>query len=107
MKLIVREDLSRVEMLDVLSRFRTDFYDALWSRRDVLFELTDALLCTDGPVKSLVELVLAPEHRRGHGGMYDAINSGYLEVEQLRRTLAGLPLPRAAEFVKVGETGSV
>ena len=80
----------------MLSRFRTDFYAALWNRRDALFELTDALLCTDGPVKSLVDLVLAPEHRRGHGGMYDAVNSGYLEVDQLRRSLAGLPLPRAA-----------
>jgi hypothetical protein len=82
--------------LGVLSRFRTDFYDALWNRRDALFELTDALLCADGPVKSLVDLVLAPEHRRGHGGMYDGLNSGWIEVAQLRRILAGLPVPRAA-----------
>jgi hypothetical protein len=93
---IVSEDQGRVEALAVLSGFRTDFYDALWTRRDVLFELTDALLCTDGPVRSLVDLVLAPEHRRGHGGMYDGLNSGRVEVEQLRRTLAGLPLPRAS-----------
>jgi hypothetical protein len=28
-------------------------------------------LCTDGPVKTLVDLALAPEHRRGHGALYD------------------------------------
>jgi hypothetical protein len=93
---IVSEDPCRVEALSVLSAFRTDFYDALWTRRDALFELTDALLCTDGPVESLVDLVLAPEHRRGHGGMYDGLNSGHVDVEHLRRTLTGLPLPRAA-----------
>ena len=92
----MREDPCRVEALGVLSRFRTDFYDALWNRRDVLFEVTDALLCTDGPVKSLVDLVLAPEHRRGHGGMYDGLNSGHVEVGQLRRAITALPLPRAA-----------
>jgi DDE superfamily endonuclease len=96
-RVIVSEDPCRVEALTVLSGFRTNFYDALWNRRDALFELTDALLCTDGPVKSLVDLVLAPEHRRGHGGMYDALNSGHIEVGQLRRTLAGLALPRAAD----------
>jgi len=94
-RVIVREDPCRVEALSVLSTFRTDFFDALWNRRDVLFEVTDALLCTDGPVKSLVDLVLAPEHRRGHGGMYDGLNSGHIEVKRVRRTLAGLRLPRA------------
>jgi hypothetical protein len=57
-------------------------------RADALFELTDALLCTDGPVKTLVGLSLAPEHRRDHGAMYDALNAGRLDVESLRRQLA-------------------
>jgi hypothetical protein len=35
-----------------------------------LCELTDALLCGDAPVRSLVELSLAGEHRRGHGSLY-------------------------------------
>ena len=58
-------DAVRVESLTVLSRFRTDFYDCLTARADALFELADAVLCTDGPVRSLVDLALAPEHRRG------------------------------------------
>jgi hypothetical protein len=51
--------------LAVLAGFRREFYDALTARRDELFELADAVLCTDGAVKTLVELVLAPEHQRG------------------------------------------
>jgi hypothetical protein len=55
--------------LAVLTGFRGDFYDALAARRNELFELTDAVLCTDGAVKTLVELALAPEHQRGHGAV--------------------------------------
>jgi hypothetical protein len=80
-----------------LSRFREVFYGCLTARADELFELTDALLCTDGPVKTLVELALAPEHRRGHGALYDALNHGGVEVARLRRALAGLALPRAQD----------
>src|SRR2546429_5096882 len=82
--------------MQVLSTFRTDFYRCLTARADALFEVTDALLCTDGPVKSLVDLVLAPEHRRGHGALYDALSSGRVDVERLRRAMAGLPIPHAA-----------
>ena len=80
-----------------LARFREVFYSCLTARVDELFELTDALLCTDGPVRTLVELALAPEHRRGHGALYDALNHGQIEVGRLRRALAGLPLPRAED----------
>jgi len=80
---------------DDLSRFRWEFYGSLTRRADALFELTDAILCADGPVRSPVELTLVAEHRRGHGAMYDALACGRVEPERLRRTLAGLPLPRA------------
>ena len=39
----------------------------LAKRADALFELADALLCADRPVKTLVGLSLAPEHLRRHG----------------------------------------
>nr|WP_198045650.1 NF041680 family putative transposase [Kitasatospora mediocidica] len=77
-----------------LARFRGVFYDCLTGRRDALFELADAVLCTDGPVKTLVDLALAPEHRRGHGSLYGALNKGRLDADRLRAELAGLPLPR-------------
>lgn len=90
-------DVPAVEALGVLSRFRVEFYECLYARADALFELTDAVLCTDGPVRSLVELTLTAEHRRGHGAMYDAVNHGWLEPRRLRRLLASTPLPRAAD----------
>ena len=37
------------------------------------------------------------EHRRGHGAMYDALNHGRVDPQRLRRALAALPLPRAAD----------
>ena len=75
------------------SRFRDDLFDCLTARGDELFELTDALLCADGPVTSPVDLTLTAEHRRGHGAMYDALNSGNVDVPRLRQVLAGLPHP--------------
>jgi hypothetical protein len=50
-----------------VSCFRSELYACLTARGDALFELCDALLCTDGPVRTLIDLALAPEHRRGHG----------------------------------------
>src|SRR3954447_19765924 len=79
---------------DRLRAFRSELFGCLGRRADELFELTDALLCTDGPMSTLVGLCLAPEHRRGHGALYDAVNVGRVDVERLRRVLAGLALPR-------------
>lgn len=87
----------RVESVHVLSRFRTEFYQCMTARRDALFELADAVLCADGPVKTLVGLSLAPEHRRGHGALYDAINNGCIDIDRLRVALCRLPLPRSAD----------
>ena len=86
-----------VESLALLSRFRLDFHACLTARGDELFELADAVLCADGPVRTLAGLSLAPEHRRGHGALYDAVNHGRIDITRLRRSLAGLPLPRAAD----------
>lgn len=41
------------------------FYDCLTGRRDALFELTDAVLRSDGPVRTLVDL--APGLSTGAG----------------------------------------
>jgi hypothetical protein len=81
----------------VLSRFRLDFHWCLGARRDELSELADAVLCADGPVRTLAGLSLVPEHQRGHGALYDAVSHGRIAASRLRRVLAGLPLPRAAD----------
>jgi hypothetical protein len=77
-----------------LDWFRGELFGCLGRRADELFELTDALLCAEGPVHSLVGLCLVPEHRRGHGALYDALNCGRLDTDRLRVELAALPLPR-------------
>ncbi|MFT7836783.1 transposase [Saccharothrix sp. BKS2] len=88
--------LDRERSLGALSGFRREFHRCLTRRADGLFELTDAVLCADGSVRTLVGLSLAPEHRRGHGGLYDAVNNGRIEIDRLRTALTGTPLPRAA-----------
>ena len=52
------------------------------------------MLCADGPVATLVGLSLAPEHRRGHGALYDGLCCGRVGIGRLRWALACLPLPR-------------
>ncbi len=88
---------ARSATLDDLAVFRCVFYDCLTLRADALFELTDAVLCADGPVTTLVGLTLAAEHRRGHGGLYDGLGSGRIDLDRLRRSLVNLPVPRDAQ----------
>jgi hypothetical protein len=76
-----------------LRAFREDLYWSLIFRRDALFELCDAVLLAPGRVTDLARLSLAPEFRRGHGALYDALNAGRAGFSRLRRALAGLPLP--------------
>jgi hypothetical protein len=83
--------------LAVLSGFRRDLHACLSARADELCELADAVLCADGPVRNLAGLSLVPGHQRGHGALYDAVNGGRIDIARLRRSLAGLPLPRAAD----------
>jgi DDE superfamily endonuclease len=80
-----------------LAAFRWELYRCFAGRLDALFELADAVLCAVGPVRTLVGLSLAPEHQRGHGALYDAVNHGRMDIGRLWRSVAGLPLPRAAD----------
>jgi hypothetical protein len=77
-----------------LAWLRRAFYGSLTRRADALFELCDAVLCAGGPVRSLPELSLVAEHRRGHGASYDAVANGDVHLARLRTALASLPLPR-------------
>ncbi|MFF1612320.1 transposase [Amycolatopsis sp. NPDC058278] len=102
------EDRSRAAVISVpdagdrrangeLSRFRQQVYECLNRRADALFELAEAVLCADGPVRSVAELSLAGEHRRGHGSGYAALARGRVDVDRLRTALSGVSLPRAAD----------
>jgi hypothetical protein len=46
------------------------------------------------PARSAVELTLLPEHRHGHGAVYDGLNQGRIDTDRPRSSLAGLSLPR-------------
>ncbi len=85
---------SAAAALGDLSRFRREFYQCLTARADALFELTDAALCADGPITSLVELSLAVEHRRGHGSLYDGLNAGRIDIARFRTVMARQAIPR-------------
>ncbi|MFF3573827.1 transposase [Nocardia jiangxiensis] len=84
----------RGEAFAELSRMRGEFYACLTARGDELFELTDAMLCAPGAVRSIPELTLTPEHRRGHGALYDGLNAGRVDVGRLRNLLSRTRLPR-------------
>jgi hypothetical protein len=76
-----------------LAGFRDQVYGCLTARRDELFELADAVLCAEGPVRVLAGLSLAPGHGRGHGAVYDALNAGAVDIGRLGWAVGCLPLP--------------
>lgn len=90
-------DAGTAGALGELSGFRRAFYGCLTARADALFELTDAVLCAEGPVRSLVGLSMVAEHRRGHGALYDGINHGHIDIARLRNLVATQRLPKAAD----------
>ena len=81
----------------MLAAFRGELYRCFARRADALFELADAVVCKAGRVHMLAELSLEPECRRGHGGVFDAVSAGRVQVARLRVALAGLPLPAWAD----------
>ena len=72
------------------------FRGCLTARADELSELADAVLYADGPVRDLAGLSLAPEHRVVTARCY-AVSHGRVDIGRLRRSLAGLGLPRAPD----------
>jgi Transposase DDE domain len=71
-----------------LAGFRRAWYECLGPWADTLFELTDAVLCTGGPVTSFPRLSLEPVLRRGHGSAYAALAHGRIDAGRLRDLLA-------------------
>jgi hypothetical protein len=61
--------LPEAAALGTLRDFRARLHGCLATRANALFELADAVLCAGRPVRSLVQLSLEPEFRRGHGAL--------------------------------------
>jgi hypothetical protein len=76
-----------------LAGFRSAWYGCLAPWADALFELTDAVLCADGPVVSFPRLSLEAACRRGHGSAYAALSGGGVDAERLRDLLAAFRPP--------------
>lgn len=77
-----------------LDAFRCGYYRSLTRRADTLFEVTDALLCAQGKVTDLAHLSLEPEHHRGYGSLYDAINHGRIDSEALKSRIDEVPVAK-------------
>ncbi len=76
-----------------LARFRHELYLSFGMRRDALSDVADALACRQERVLMLAELSLEPECRRGHGGVYDALDSGDVVFARLCRAVDAVRLP--------------
>jgi hypothetical protein len=81
-----------------LRAFRSELHGSFTRRADALFELGDALLCSQTPFPSLPHLSLEPTHRRGWGSAYAALASGRIATERLRDLLVS-QLPPADPLV--------
>nr|WP_167459006.1 transposase [Streptomyces dengpaensis] len=77
-----------MESLAELPCFWGVFHSCPTARLDAVLELVDAVPCGDGPVRSLAELSLVGEHRRGYGGLYAAVARGRVDMSRLRQALA-------------------
>ena len=86
-----------------LVAFRRELHGCFTRRADALPELTDAILCAGGPVRSPAELPVEPEFRRGHGSVHDALAGGRAGTARLRRLqVAAMPAPAAGEPLMSG-----
>jgi hypothetical protein len=85
----VADAIARYRALEALREFRARLYGCLTARPDASFELTDAILCADHAVTSLVQLSLVPAFRRGHGALYAALAEGAIDEEKLAALLTG------------------
>lgn len=65
-------------------------------RANASFELAEAVLCADGPARSVAELSLVGEYRRGHGSGYAALARGEVDMARLRTALSAVSVSRAA-----------
>lgn len=85
---------ARGAALKELKEFRVDFRACLTRWGDELFEIGDAVLCSDGPVRGLADLSLTPEHTRSHGSVQRAMSDGRIDFERLNWSFVLRDLPR-------------
>jgi hypothetical protein len=77
--------------LEALRAFRHEVYTMFGCRRDALFELMDSLLCA-ATIETPAHLSLVSTCQRGWASLYDALNAGTMDVNQLEALVASHPL---------------
>src|SRR5919205_459805 len=88
--------------LNTLKAFRHGMYTCFGKAKDALFNLVDALSSEAG-ARSFPELSFSPFFERSWASLYEALEDGQIEAEQLRKLFVDFaPLPAAGEIVFVG-----
>ena len=88
--------------LNTLKEFRHGMYGSFGKAKDALFNLVDALSSEAG-ARSFPELSLSPFFERTWASLYEALEDGQINAEQLREVfLRFAQLPQAGEFVFLG-----
>lgn len=88
--------------LNTLNDFRHGVYGCFGNAKDALFNLVDALSSEAG-VRSFPELSLSPFFERTWASLYEALEDGQIDAEQLRKVFVdSAPLPQAGECVFLG-----
>jgi hypothetical protein len=98
-------DRHHEDQLRRLITLRVGIHASFSARADTLFEMTDALSCDPTPLPSLPYLSLRPEHRRGHGALYQALGRGRVDPEAMRAALTGALDPSRGAVFAVDASG--
>ncbi len=87
---------------NTLKEFRHGMYHCFGHAKDALFNLVDALASEAG-ASSFPELSFSPFFERTWASLYEALEDGQIDAEQLRQVFVDFaPLPAAGEIVFLG-----
>src|SRR5947209_20228993 len=88
--------------LNTLKEFRHGMYTCFGNAKDALFNLVDAL-CSEAGESLFPELSFSPFFERTWASLYEALEDGQIDAEQLRQVFVDFaPLPAAGEIVFLG-----
>jgi len=88
--------------LNTLQEFRHGMYNCFGNAKDALFNLVDALSSEAG-ASSFPELSFSPFFERTWASLYEALEDGQIDAEQLRQVFVDFaPLPATGETVFLG-----
>ncbi len=85
---------------EALRAFRQQVYTSFGCRRDALFEALDAILSAP-TLETPAHLSLAPTSQRKWGSVYDALNAGTMNGDQLETLVASYPLDPSTTWFAV------